>query len=414
MGNRFKDLFTIAAGLLVIMFVAMFAANAFNQSVGLCVAGIMFVLGIIPKTGEKGVLFDTISPDLTAIANYAGKYQKSLYRRMLTGMSIASDITLISNIKHALNLTKLTINNGPKPYTGNYKSKGNDLEYSGRVLSVDAFQRDLSIHPAKYRTSYLGEERGPGENVENKRIPFAQFTNEAIIDENATKLSNITGWKGVGKDKFEAYDPATAYAVGKLISFPLDDEVNYFKVITATNAGESPITHKLKFEDANALAITVGLGVRISDGRASSDIKKVVSTGSILTGTYQKMKNVYRAHTDADKAAYVMNMYCSITALEHLMDDYEDLVSKYTTPDGSIIYLPGTNRKCIVKPVSWMAGSEQLLCTPKSNLMMGTDLLSDMSTIGVKTNMYTVDLGITGVLGFNYQDGDIITMNDMD
>lgn len=414
MGNRFKDLFTITAGVFVIMLIAKFLSGMFNPMVGMAVGVVMFVLALVPRTNEKGVLFDTVSPDLSAIAGYAGKYQKKLSRRLVTGMSIAKDITLLANIKHALTLTKLTINNGPKPYTGVYESAGNDLEYTKRVLSVDAFQRDLTIHPAKYRTSYLGEERGAGEDVNNKRIPFAQFTNEAIIDENSSILSTQTGWSGIGKEPFAPFDPAQDYAVGTLISFqttPLT--LYYYKVITATTAGQTPLTHKDKFENANALAITIGIGTRLKLGRASGDIKRVVATGSILTGTYDKMTQVYRAHDNVVKANKQLFMYCSINAYESFTDDFED-IRKYTSPDGNTLYLPKTEKKCILKPVDWMGQSQQLVCTTKDNLLMGTDLLSDLSTLGVKQQMYTVDLGITGVLGFNYQDGDIITMNDMD
>lgn len=413
MGNRFKDLFTITAGVFVIMLIAKFLSGMFNPMVGMAVGVVMFVLALVPRTNEKGVLFDTVSPDLSKLAAYAGKYKKELSRRLVTGMSIAKDITLVPNIKHALNLTRLKINNGPKPYTGVFESAGNDLEYSGRVLSVEPFQRDITIHPAKYRTSYLGEERGPGENVNNKKIPFAQFTNEAIIDENASILSTQTGWSGLGKAAFAEFNPATAYAVGALIFFKVTPlSTFYFKVIAVTTAGQTPISHPAKFEDANALAICIGLEARLVEGRANQDIKRIVATGSVLTDTYNKMTQVYRAHDTVTKANRQLFMYCSVNSYESFTDDFED-IRKYTSPDGNTLYLPKTDKRCILKPVDWMRESQKLICTTKANLLMGTDLLSDLATMGVKEQMYTVDLGITGVLGFNYQDGDEITMNDM-
>src|SRR5690606_7183400 len=99
------------------------------------------VLGLIPRSQTKGLAFADASPDLTALAGYAGKYRSQLHRRLMTGLAIAKDITPVYNVKHALTLTRLAINNGPKPYTGVFKSKNNDISYVPRKLEVEKFQR---------------------------------------------------------------------------------------------------------------------------------------------------------------------------------------------------------------------------------------------------------------------------------
>lgn len=106
-------------------------------------------------------------------------------------------------------------------------------------------------------------------------------------------------------------------------------------------------------------------------------------------------------------------MYCSLNSHDALLDNIEEKVSKHTVLDLGITYLPKTNKKCMILPASWMGSSHQLNCTPKENLIYGTDAASDMNTIRVLPDVYTLKYAITGVLGFQYQDGDAISMNDM-
>src|SRR5690606_979505 len=172
-------------------------------------------------------------PDLSAIAAYAGKYSKQLHRRLLTGLDIAKDITPVFNVKHAITMANLVIKNGPKPYTGVFQPEGDDISYNDRTLTVEKFQRDIEVEPSKYRTTYLGESRPAGEGANNMTIPFAQFTNEAIVDENASILNNQTAFFGIGKAGFAAYNVATAYTGDgtEYIHYTANDKTKYYKVV---------------------------------------------------------------------------------------------------------------------------------------------------------------------------------------
>jgi len=408
-----RDFYKVLFGIVLIGVIsASVYSNTNSIFLGCLTFGVLFLLGLIPREKE-GLAYDSVSPDISALAAYAGKHAKTLHRRLLLGMSIANDITVVPNIKHALNLTKLIVNNGPKPYTGVFQSKGNDLKYSGRVLTVNDFQRDILVDPKKYRTTYLGEFRNAGEGVNNKSIPFAQYTIEAIIDENSSALSTQTGWKGIGKAGFTSYNASSTYAVNDYISYSLNGEINYFKVLAVTTAGQNPETHPAKFADANALAITVGLGTQIINGRTSGDISKVITTGALTSGAYEKFKKVYRGHNAATRAGKQLYMYCSFTAFDALVDDLESNITKYTETDGTLKYLPRTDKGCILKPVDWIDDANKLICTTKENLLLGTDLLSDLNQLSTLPRMYQLEMGLTGVIGFNYQDGELITMNDM-
>lgn len=393
----------------MIAFMANFTANAMDApQLFIPIAGTLLISGLIPRT-EVGHLYDTVSPDLSAIAAYAGKHANKLHRRLLTGLDIVKDITPVFNVKHAITMANLVIKNGPKPYTGKFEPNEDDLSYNDRTLTVEKFQRDIEVEPSKYRTTYLSQDRSAGEGANNMSIPYAQFTMEAITDDNASILNNQTAFYGIGKAGFEDFNPATAYAIGKFIKY----NNKYFKTVTATIAGETPDSHKAKFTDANALAIAVGLGTHFKQGRTSGDISNISTTGAITSSdAYAQFQEVWRRWDEVYRQKGGI-IYCSQNSHDALLDDIEDKVSKNTVLDLGITYLPKTSKNCQVKPVSWMNGSDMLVCTTKENLMYGTDLASDLNVLRVIPKMYTLELGITGLIGFQYQDGGIISMNDM-
>src|SRR5690606_4122058 len=107
---------------------------------------------------------------------------------------------------------------------------------------------------------------------------------DAVTQKLAGDINDIVPWWGVGMSEFTAYSSATAYTVGKFISFTVNDETKYYEVVTATTAGENPTTHPAKFTDASTKAIAEGIGTKLRKARTSGAISNVASTG-IITAT---------------------------------------------------------------------------------------------------------------------------------
>ncbi|WP_285055153.1 hypothetical protein [Pedobacter ginsengisoli] len=378
-----------------------------------CGAGLLGVAIATYKEPMQNVFrADVINPDITKIATYIGKVRKGIIPKLVNAMNISKDISLVPNIKNVSVSTSLTIKSGPKPATGNFNPMAGDLDYNPRLLTVEAFQRDLLITPSLYRKSHFAYERGAGEGTNNKSIPFEAYTLKRVLENDAAILNDQTGFYGVGKAAFAAFNAGSVYTAGQRVYFTLNGEVQYFTAKATTTAGQSPATNPEKWTESNALAICLGLGTQLFAGRTSGDITKVIAAGSL--SAYDLYKKVFRAHSDARKNLGVV-IYSPTTKTEELYDDFETKVGKYTENDGSgNMYLAGTNKKGLIVPATWMSKSNVIFSGPKENFEMGTDLLSDMESFNVIQDVYSVKMGMSGVMGFNYQDGSEITMTDAD
>lgn len=409
----------VILSLLVGIALAFYMGNVLASAIGHAEYSTAFGLGLIvlaciPKTNEV-VAFDAVSPDLSQIMKYAVTNKLALLRRFYYGLRIASDITLQPNVKNKMPMPMLVINGQPRPYTGNHKANAGDISYTDRELSVDDFQRDFSIDPSFYRNTYLAQERGPGEGANNQTIPFAQFTLETIIGENASSLNNTTAFNGLGKAAFAAFNAGTAYTVGSAVKFVgADGEPHYYVAIAATNAAESPASHPAKWKLSDSLAITEGLGTKIKAARTASLIKNVAATGVITKDDgFQQALMVYRNLPQGlrDEKNDIF-LYGAPDLFDMVGDSFGNDIQKYTSADGSLITLPRTDGKCKIKRASWMAGSGMFIASPKSNLYMGTDLLSDLNDIRTVPQVYKLDMGLKGVLGFQFADEQAIATND--
>ena len=94
------------------------------------------------------------------------------------------------------------------------------------------------------------------------------------------------------------------------------------------------------------------------------------------------------------------------------MDDFENRVSKYFETIDGITYLAKTDRKCIVQPQVWLGNSGKLIASKENNLVFATDQLSDMNEIRTVPAMYSINAGITFLMGLNYQDEQVLRIND--
>src|SRR5690349_4055157 len=103
------------------------------------------------------------NPTITNLAAYPGEYKQDLISELYNGLRLEQEgILLMPGVKNKVNLHKLLVADGAKPYTGNFVSKDGDINFVPRVLEVEKAQRDLEIEPEKYRTTFMAKMRGKG------------------------------------------------------------------------------------------------------------------------------------------------------------------------------------------------------------------------------------------------------------
>jgi hypothetical protein len=379
-------------------------------------AGVAFVgmkaasatFGVMP-----GVAYSAV--DVSALAAYPGEYEQQLFSTLINSLDIAQDIMVMPNVKNKVNMTKLTVGNGARPYSATHEPGAGDLDYTPRVLSVSVGKRDLLIEPEAFRATFMAKMVGPGSGASKMDIPFAQYVWTEVMKSLARELNDEVAFFGLDSSDITITAFATGgsgYAVGDYVTFGTAPK-RWYKCIATAADTESPATHPAKWQDVTARVITRGLGTLIVDEIADSNLAAtatgVVNSGATALAAFKKL---FRAHSDAYKKAGLIT-FCSYTDYEYLLDGLTE-TTKYTKEDASagFVYLPETGKKNIIKPATWMNGSRRLICTPAENLILGTDLLSDLNDISVIPDVYTLKTGIKFVLGFQIRDLSAIKVGD--
>jgi len=354
------------------------------------------------------------APDISALAAYAGLYEQRLFSTLVNALDAVSDVTVIQGVKVALQLTKLRAGNGARPYSVGTTARAGDLHYSGQILSVAQGKRDLEIEPYQYRSTWMSQQMQPGVNPTD--IPFAAYVWAQVMTELAAEINDKTIYFGFDKTAAAAFDAAHVYTVGEYMQVAAADGViDYWKCISVTTAGQTPITNPAKWQQVNAEAIAIGFAKRIADAITAGLPNPVVATGALTNTTaYDQFTQVWRAMPIAYRNRGAI-IYCGYNSSDLLADDFENKVSKYTETDLATgnIYLSKTNRKCQILPATWMGTSGRLICTPKENLLIGTDQVSDMNKINTFQKLRTLEAGIDFVLGTQIRDLSAMVVNNV-
>jgi hypothetical protein len=353
------------------------------------------------------------SPKLTGLTAYAGDYSDQLLTQLYVALELeAAGITVINNLKSKLTLPKLLVDPALKPYTGKFVSK-DDISAEDRTLEVFKAQSDRTIEPSKYLATWLEKKRAKGENAKNMDIPFASVMWPAVIDELAQEVAQGTIYHGKGKAAFAAYNSGTVYHAGDLIKYTQDSELRYFEVTATTTAGQTPDSNPEKFKWAGAKALAVGFG-GVLDAEETAGHFTPVSTGAITsTDAYGQFTSVWRKLPEMIRKKGGL-VYCSQDSYECLLDDYENKVKKNFEETNGTVYLAKTEKKAILKPVSWLSGSGKIIASAPGNFWMGTDQTDDMNVIKTIEQMYTIDAGITFMIGMQIADINVVATNDQD
>lgn len=312
------------------------------------------------------------TPNVDAIAGYAGKNMGKIIGQILNGLDLAEDVTVVRGVKADRQLTKLTVKNGFRPFDSNVED-GNkdDLAYSGRTLSPKRGMRVLHIDTEKYRDTYMSEMLDP---ANPHKIPFAEFVWKKVVEKVQSELNDTTAYFGVHNATGDsAIDVADGY--GTLLAA----DILAGKVVPVQTGA---------LTESNAVAAFT----KVYKSLPAPLKGKPKAKGGKLTG----------AKTRA---------YCSFDAYEKYIEDHTERFGKFTGSEDAV-YLKGSAKSCQLWPVSWMGDSQRIIITPKSNMLFGTNRLSDLSKISTKKNLWTVIAGISALLCFQYADEEAIAVND--
>lgn len=369
--------------------------------------------------------------DLSAITAYSATNQKALIASLINGLDIAQDVMVHPGVKNKIPMPKLKVGNGFRPYSPSEDYKVKNLKYTDRYLEVKVGKRELLIDPEDYRGTYLIHATSAGSSAGKKEIPFAGFMWDQVIKALQREVNDETAYKGFDKADAVPFDAGDTYAVGDIVTYASTTDnpnsvLDYWLCLAITTAGQDPDDTPAKWQNVTARAVTPGIESYILAGITAAEISPV-TTGAI-DATAGKAITAFKKLFRAWSAPYRNNgiiISCSYTDYDFLLDD---LAEKYKSikddaSQNGYITLPETNRKCFVKPATWLGTSRRLISGPvfmegnnpkQMNLFMATDILSDLNSINVLTQakLWTLLAGIKACLGFNYQDPEGIKVGD--
>lgn len=305
-----------------------------------------------------------MDPNISALAAYPGQYEKKLFSTLYNGLDVANDCTLVTGVKNKHQLTKLTVGAGVRPYSPTFSVSDDDLEYTGRTLEVNLAKRELQIEPLKYRSTWMSEVMRPGVNPDD--IPFAQYVWEQVFGRIAQEVNDNAAYSG------------TYNASG-----------------------------------TNAAAIATGFGTLIANAITATTVTPV-STGAISsTNAVAAVEQMAKAMPVAYRRAG-FNVYVSFNVFDKYQEDYREKYKKYTElNENGHIHIDTFGRRVALVPATWMGNSQRIICTPKENLLVGTDEMSDWSDrITTAPDIWTLKAGIAFAIGFQIRDLDALRVND--
>ncbi len=361
--------------------------------------------------GLSGILSADAASDTSALATYAGTYSKQLISTMLNSLDIVKDIKVIRNLRADHKLTKISINAGIRPTNVNVTDPdGTNRVFSERTISMKGGMKIFSMVPEELRSTFMSDMLDP--NAE--QMPFAEYVWSAEFEKLGDEINESVYLADYNADA-AAWASGSTYSANDFVNFNED----IYEANTSTSAGESPTTHPAKWDKRNAESITTGLGTIIATEITATNITPV-TTGAVSSSTaYGDFQDVWRnLPTALQKKSMNPTIFCSYDVFEKYVDNVETLfgngnLEELPEMNGGDVYLRKTARRCKIVPCTWMGSSQRIICTPKENLVMGTNSLDDFNKIGKTVpNLHGFTAICKYMLGFQIQDLAAISVND--
>lgn len=358
MGKLFKG-FVAVLGMVLFFAFGAFVADAAGFGEYAVHTGVAFTAMAMVPMDLKGTLAST--PNVAALAGYAGKYEKKIFSALRNALDILKDTTVIPGIKNKLNLTKLEVAEGVRAYREDFDAGDNDLKYTPRVIETELLKRDLRINPLKYRPTWMSEVMKPGVNPQD--LPFAQFVFDSIAKKVASEINDnaYLAVKGDGSTVAKSFD-----GLGTIIA----------KEIT----------------DGNLVPVATG-------------VPTANNAVSIAETMMKSMPVAYRNNG--------FDILCSYAYWDLYQENYRERFGKelMTNSDG-FFFIDSTKKKVKLTPVTWMKDSMRLIASPIQNIITGVDAVADFDRLLAETKFELLELRMLFALGFQIRDLEAMRVND--
>jgi hypothetical protein len=349
--------------------------------------------------------------DITAIQNYAGTFDKKIITQIVNGLDIAKDLTIRRNLTAPVALPKFSAEDGFRPVdTSIEEPDGSSGTFGVRKLIPRTGMKILKIVPEDLRGTFLSEGLDP--NAKEYPAGFAQYFWEAQIKKLQAEINN-NSFYGVDSFDITAFDAGTAYNVDQKVQY----NKSFYKVVTATSAGQTPDTHPAKFKKINNSSVAKGLGTIITEEYSTLPARNKITTGALdntngfdkITGFYTSLPEEIRPLGGEFKVSQSTYDKYMLSALNKFTNGTSLL--QVPGKPGASVY--GSDGKWIIKPCTWMAGSGRIIATLDGNLQMGTDQTSAFSSIGnIVPFLHGYKAIMKMILAFQIADLEVLFVND--
>lgn len=349
--------------------------------------------------------------DMTAIQNWAGEYRTTIVEQVFQSLDVATDNTLMQNLETPLILPKYAANDGLRPYSSNVvDSSGQSGTFGVRTIVPRTAMKILKIIPEELRKTYLG--RGLKANAKEYPQGFAQY----FWSQQSKKLAdeiNRNFYFSIDPESVAVYNPATAYNVGDKLKYGED----FFQVVTATNAADTPVSQSAKFVNINNKCLGLGFGTIIGAEYAGMATGNKIATGAITSANaFDKFVSFYQS-MPPEKQALGGILSVSYDVFQKyqnaILAKFGNGTSFLEVANEPGLYVYGSARRWMIRPCTWMGASQRIIGTQKENMIFGTDLYSDLNTIG---NMIPFIHGyfckFQLILASQFVDLDLLYVND--
>lgn len=356
----------------------------------------------------------TPATNVDAIAKWAGQYDRAMLSQMLNGLDVFKDLTVDRNVsRHGKLLPKFVAEAGMRPLDLNVEENGRrERSFGGRKLYVYDCMKLFKIVPEELIESFLADMVAPGA----PNIPFAQYVWSKEMEMLASEINDNFYNSEYHADASD-FSAAATYSVGDYVKFTDD---NYYRCVTNTSAGESPLSAAAKWTQVNGTVCFDGPAKIIADEITATNITPIATGAINNTNALDKLEQMYQAMTEAHRKKGGV-FFVSYDVFWDYVKHEQSVFGATNTPESGdgrkFIY--GSQKKWEVRPATWLTGSSRVIVDvnvsgAKRNLTVGTSIVGERAPrIGkIVPTVHGYKTSAKWLLGFQIGDLECLYVND--